>query len=73
MLYEQLEKTGTPGDERIAVRDLTVFDNRGLEAVKRLSLSVRAGEILGIAAIEGNGQSELLEAITGCARVRRAA
>lgn len=65
VLYEQLEKTGTPGDERIAVRDLTVFDNRGLEAVKRLSLSVRAGEILGIAAIEGNGQSELLEAITG--------
>ena len=40
-------------------------DNRGLPAVKGLDLNVKAGEILGIAAIEGNGQSELLEAITG--------
>lgn len=47
------------------MENLTVQDNRGLTAVDGLSLSVRAGEILGIAAIEGNGQSELLEAIAG--------
>lgn len=65
VLYGQLEKTGVPGEERIKVDDLHVLDNRGLPAVDGLSLSVRAGEVLGIAAIEGNGQSELLEAITG--------
>ena len=69
VLYDQLEKTGTPGAEEIRVENLTVQDNRGLTAVDGLSLSVRAGEILGIAAIEGNGQSELLEAITGMRRV----
>ena len=65
VLYDRLEKTGVPGEERIKVDDLPVLDNRGLPAVDGLSLSVRAGEVLGIAAIEGNGQSELLEAITG--------
>jgi simple sugar transport system ATP-binding protein len=49
----------------LEAKDLTVYDNRGLPAVKRLSLSLRGGEILGIAAIEGNGQSELLESLTG--------
>ncbi len=65
VLYDRLEKTGVPGQEQIKVDDLHVLDNRGLPAVDGLSLSVRAGEVLGIAAIEGNGQSELLEAITG--------
>ena len=65
VLYDHLEKTGTPGDVMIEVKDLTVRDNRGLTAVDGLSLSVRAGEVLGIAAVEGNGQSELIEAITG--------
>ncbi len=65
VLYDDLQKTGEPGENRIEVKGLTVSDNRGLVAVNGLSLSVRAGEILGIAAIEGNGQSELIEAITG--------
>ena len=65
VLYESLEKTGTPGEELISADDLVVRGNRGLVAVNGVSLSVRAGEILGIAAIEGNGQSELLEAVTG--------
>ncbi len=65
VLYDRLEKTGQAGEERIRVEQLHVADNRGLPAVDGLSLSVRAGEVLGIAAIEGNGQSELLEAITG--------
>lgn len=65
VLYDPLEKTGTPGAPQIVVENLVVRDNRGLVAVDGLSLSVRAGEILGLAAIEGNGQSELLEAVTG--------
>ena len=65
VLQDPVEKTGQPGEARITVNDLWVPDNRGLPAVKGLSLEVHAGEILGIAAIEGNGQSELLEAITG--------
>ncbi len=65
----QQQEKSKPGDEKIRVENLTVSDNRGLPAVQGLSLSVRAGEVLGIAAIEGNGQSELLEAITGMRKI----
>lgn len=65
VLQEPVEKTGAPGGVKIAVKNLWVPDNRGMPAVHGLELNVHAGEILGIAAIEGNGQSELLEAITG--------
>ena len=68
VLFDHLEKTGETGDVVIGVEDLRVGDNRGLEAVRGVSLSVRAGEVLGIAAIEGNGQSEPLEAICGLRR-----
>ena len=70
VLLDQLEKTGTPGQVLIDVRDVHADDNRGLPAVNGVSLRVRAGEILGIAAIEGNGQSELLEVITGMRPLR---
>lgn len=69
VLFDKIEKTGEPGDVMIETRDLFVTDNRGLMAVNGISLQVRAGEILGIAAIEGNGQSELIEAVTGMRRV----
>lgn len=49
----------------IEISDLHVTDARGLPAVRGLSLTVHRGEILGIAGIEGNGQSELIEAVTG--------
>lgn len=65
VLFESIEKTGSPGDVFIETEQLYVPDNRGLMAVNGVSLQVRAGEILGIAAIEGNGQSELLEAVAG--------
>lgn len=54
-----------PGKVVLEIKDLTVRNNRGLQAVKNLSLSVRSGEILGIAGVDGNGQSELVEALTG--------
>jgi simple sugar transport system ATP-binding protein len=55
----------------LEVDGLEVEDDRGLAAVRGLSLQVRAGEIVGIAGVDGNGQSELVEAITGL-RVPRA-
>ncbi len=47
------------------VQKLVVKDSRGLEAVDGLDLQIRSGEILGIAGIDGNGQTELIEAISG--------
>ena len=56
------------GDALLEVRDLNVNDERGLPAVRGVSFEVKAGEIVGIAGVEGNGQSELIEAITGLRR-----
>ena len=54
-----------PGDVVLSIRDLHVKDDRGIEKVKGLSIDVRAGEIVGIAGIDGNGQDELANAIDG--------
>jgi len=54
-----------PGDVTLDVADLHVNDDRGHEVVRGVSLQVRAGEILGIAGVAGNGQDELVEAIVG--------
>jgi ABC-type uncharacterized transport system ATPase subunit len=54
-----------PGETVLAVRELRVRDDRHLEAVRGLSMDVRAGEIVGIAGVDGNGQSELIQALTG--------
>lgn len=70
VLFDELERSGEVGACGLKVEGLCVRDHRGLPAVRELSLEVRAGEILGIAAIEGNGQSELIEAITGLTPVR---
>jgi simple sugar transport system ATP-binding protein len=53
------------GDPLLTVEDLRVDDSRGLEAVRGVSFAVKAGEIVGIAGVDGNGQSELIDAITG--------
>ena len=53
------------GEKILAVRDLWVRDDRGLDAVRGLSMDVQAGEIVGIAGVDGNGQSELIQALAG--------
>lgn len=53
-----------PKEVVFEIENLTVEDERHLEAVKNLSLKIRKGEILGIAGIDGNGQTELVQAIT---------
>ncbi|MBZ0303766.1 MAG: ABC transporter ATP-binding protein [Anaerolineae bacterium] len=62
----QVEKDEAhPGEPVLSIQNLTVLSDRGLVAVNDLSLEVRAGEILGVAGVQGNGQTELVEAITG--------
>ena len=54
-----------PGEVLLSAENLVVMDDRGLEACRGVSLEVRAGEIVGIAGVDGNGQSELIDALTG--------
>ncbi|GMG96358.1 heme ABC transporter ATP-binding protein [Tepidimicrobium xylanilyticum] len=63
------KKPAEIGDVILEIEDLTVKDNRGLDVVKNLSLKLHKGEILGIAGVDGNGQSELVEALTGLRKV----
>ena len=57
-----------PGETLLHVEDLRAYDDRGLEAVRGVSLDVRAGEIVGLAGVDGNGQTELIDALTGLRR-----
>jgi simple sugar transport system ATP-binding protein len=66
----RVEKGAADAQEALfAAENLTVLDDRGLEAVRGVSLEVRAGEIVGIAGVDGNGQSELIDALTGLRKV----
>lgn len=65
-ITRQVAKTvATPGDVVLAAHRITVLDDRQLSAVRDLSLELRAGEILGVAGVDGNGQRELADAIVG--------
>ena len=57
-----------PAEPLLEVHELRVLDDRGLETVRGVSFEVRAGEIVGIAGVDGNGQTELIEALTGLRR-----
>jgi general nucleoside transport system ATP-binding protein len=66
----RVEKTPAQPDESLlTVEHLTVFDERGLPAVRDVSFGVRAGEIVGLAGVDGNGQTELIDALTGLRHV----
>jgi ABC-type uncharacterized transport system ATPase subunit len=68
----RVEKTpATPGSIVLEVDQLEVVDSRGLLAVNGISLDVREGEILGIAGVEGNGQTEFIEAISGLRKIKK--
>jgi ABC-type uncharacterized transport system ATPase subunit len=58
-----------PGDVLLTVQDLHVRDDREIEKVRGVSFDVRAGEIVGIAGVDGNGQTELIDALTGLRRI----
>jgi len=54
-----------PGKPLLEVENLVVYDDRGLEAVRDVSFTVRGGEIVGLAGVDANGQAELIDALTG--------
>lgn len=58
-----------PGESVLKVENLSVLNNKKVLGLKEFSLDVRAGEIVGIAGVEGNGQNELVEAITGLRKI----
>ncbi len=65
VLFNLEKKPQTPGDVVLKIDDVHALNDKGRPALRGVSLDVRAGEIVGIAAIAGNGQSELAEVITG--------
>ena len=67
--FKTAKEAAQPKEVVLSIKDLVVNENRGVPAVKNLSLDVRAGEIVGIAGIDGNGQSELIQAITGLRKI----
>lgn len=69
VLFEELEKKDVAREEVLRVNNIKARDNRGLLALRGVSFSLHSGEILGIAGVEGNGQSELVEVLTGLRQV----
>jgi general nucleoside transport system ATP-binding protein len=65
VVFKTEKKPAEPKQDVLEIKDLIVKDSRGISAVNGLDLTVRSGEIVGIAGVDGNGQSELIEAITG--------
>ncbi len=63
------KESSKPGEAVLDVENLYVLDDRNLTAVNGISLQVREGEVLGIAGVQGNGQTELVEALTGLRQI----
>ncbi|WP_418285209.1 ABC transporter ATP-binding protein [Halorubrum sp. DTA46] len=65
VLMERSPSAGEPGNTVLDIDDVHAEDDRGVEVVSGVSATVREGEVFGIAGVDGNGQSQLIEAITG--------
>ncbi len=65
VIFDDLRTEQEPGEECLAIRDLKALNDRMLPALRGVSLSVHAGEIVGVCGVEGNGQTELSECIMG--------
>jgi simple sugar transport system ATP-binding protein len=59
------KRPAQPGEPVLRVENLQVYDDRGNLAVRGVSFEVRAGEVVGVAGVQGNGQTELVQALTG--------
>jgi simple sugar transport system ATP-binding protein len=64
------KKAAEPGDFVLKIDRLTVADSRGVDTLQDFSLEVRAGEVVGVAGVDGNGQSELAAAISGLLSIK---
>ncbi len=69
VLLEVEKGVAKPAEPLLRVHDVHVVDDRGIEKVRGVSLTVRAGEIVAVAGVDGNGQTELIDALTGLAHV----
>ena len=65
VLFDELERKELEKQEVLKVEDLGTLNNRGMRALNEISFNLKSGEVLGIAGVEGNGQSELVEVLTG--------
>jgi simple sugar transport system ATP-binding protein len=68
--FKVTKQDRTPGEIVLEIQDLVVEDRRGIGVVNGLSLQLKKGEILGIAGVDGNGQTELIEALTGLRKAK---
>ena len=65
VIFGDLRDSRAAGEERLVIRGLTALSDRGLEALGGVDLTVRAGEVVGVCGVEGNGQTELAECVAG--------
>ena len=65
VIFDELRQQHEMGEEKLRVEGLCALNDRMLPALRQVSLSVRAGEIVGVCGVEGNGQTELAECIMG--------
>ncbi len=70
----QVEKSAaSPGEKVLEVRDVEIYDDRGVRVTSEITFDLHEGQILGVAGVQGNGQTELVEALTGLRHVRHGA
>jgi general nucleoside transport system ATP-binding protein len=69
VLFHLKKKSRVPGEKKMIVRSLTALDNEGNHRLKEITMDVRANEIVGLAGVDGNGQSDLARALMGLRKI----